>query len=33
VPNSGFNYIADLNDLVAPEWAVKRIVFKEAGRP
>jgi len=29
VPNSGFNYIADLNDLVAPEWAVKRIVFNK----
>jgi len=27
VPNSGFNYIADLNDLVAPEWAVKRLTF------
>ena len=27
VPNSGFNYIADLNDLVAPEWAVERVTF------
>ena len=27
VPNSTFNYIADLNDLVAPDWAVKRVAF------
>lgn len=25
--NSAFNYIADLNDLVAPDWAVKRTIF------
>lgn len=31
VPNSGFNYLAELNELVAPEWAIKQISFRQTG--
>lgn len=29
VPDSGFNYLADLNELVTPEWAIKQVSFYE----